>query len=330
MVNALALKEAIADIEPAVLEALGLDLGPDGVKSACPVHQGDNPTAFVYSLERRSWACWSHHCHHEYGADIIGLVMGVKQCTFSEAINWIVKELKIEPSTLNVEVAQRKQYIRKQKRAAQKSADPTFFDIRPFLADSDNYQYFYRRGLTDQTLKEFGCFVCKGTPRALYNRAVISVRDLQGRVMGLAARQMGEVGDFAKWMYFPEAFANVNVVGGLYESLTKYRSDKIALVEGYFDALRLYQAGFPSGCLLGTQIYAGQIRQLIAAGIKTIYLLLDPDEAGRTASVKIQATLEKYFKVINFTNKLTNDPGDLSDEALQSLVEQLKGTICLK
>ena len=103
IINATALKEAIVDLESEILTRLGLDTNRYGAKCPCPVHNGDNPSGFSYSLEHRSWKCWTHHCESEYGSDIIGLIMGIQKCSFSDALGWIVKEMNIDPANLNVE-----------------------------------------------------------------------------------------------------------------------------------------------------------------------------------------------------------------------------------
>lgn len=315
-INAISLKEAIAETEAEILHALGID----NTKCACPVHMGDNPTGFSYSLERRSWACWTHHCEETYGADIIGLVRGVRRCSFHEAISWIVETLKINPDNLDLSEAKRKQYIRRQHAKKTRQTNNKIFDIRPFLAASGGIEYFKKRGFNDDVIKEFGCFTCLGVPKQLYNRAVISVRNTEGKTIALSARQLDDNENFSKWLFFPDSVNKMSIVGGLYESLRKYPGDTITVTEGYFDVMKIYQAGFPACTVLGTNISLLQIRQLMLSGIKNVYLMMDPDAAGKSAAQKLHAKLNRFFNVIDLTDTLPDDPGDLSTEQLQDIL----------
>ncbi len=59
----------------------------------CPVHEGDNPKAFHAWIREDAldkppfiWRCFTNNCHQDFGATAIGLVRGVKQCSFREAL----------------------------------------------------------------------------------------------------------------------------------------------------------------------------------------------------------------------------------------------------
>lgn len=65
---------------PAILAAHGHRLGRRG---PCPIHGGDNRTAFAHGDE---W--W--HCHTRCGGgDVIKLVQLLRNCTFREAATWL-------------------------------------------------------------------------------------------------------------------------------------------------------------------------------------------------------------------------------------------------
>lgn len=313
----------IEPIETEVLEVLGLNVTQKGVRGPCPVHDGDNSTGFTYSLKDRKWTCWTNHCEKQYGWDIIGLVRGIRKLGYHEAVEWLVKEFKLKNSAEILDKYLLRKYIKKQL-AVKHRAQPKehFFDLRPYLAAGGSREYFHKRGFNNDTLNDFGCFVCQGMPKALYARAVISVHDLKGRVVGMAARQIDNTIDYCKWLYFPESFKPSEYIGGLYESCKKYKKDTITLCEGYFDAMAIYQAGAPAGAILGTHLYLGQVKQLIESGIKNVNLLLDPDDAGEKAAPVIIDRLSKYFKVSNYTGKLPNDPGDLPPGQLQAFLTE--------
>lgn len=72
---------------PAVLVAHHL---PARRRGPCPVHGGDNPSAFQCDEER--WHCWSH-CG---GGDVIDLVERLREVDTGSAIEWLANFAGLE------------------------------------------------------------------------------------------------------------------------------------------------------------------------------------------------------------------------------------------
>lgn len=66
--------------------------------SACPLHSGDNPTAFVIWPETQTWRCFTG-CNH--GGDAIDLVMCWKGYEFLEALRWLADWARVDLTSLN-------------------------------------------------------------------------------------------------------------------------------------------------------------------------------------------------------------------------------------
>jgi hypothetical protein len=67
----------------AVAEAAGAHFR--GNSSACPIHGGDNPTAFSIFDDGRAWKCWTHTAECNAGGhDGIALLMALNGWTFKE------------------------------------------------------------------------------------------------------------------------------------------------------------------------------------------------------------------------------------------------------
>ena len=68
-----------------VLEAHGLNTHlrkrGDELVGPCPLHQGDNPTAFRVHAERNLWHCWTA-CG---GGDVVDLVRMIHRCSYAQA-----------------------------------------------------------------------------------------------------------------------------------------------------------------------------------------------------------------------------------------------------
>lgn len=122
------------------------------------------------------------------------------------------------------------------------------------------------------------------------DRIMIPLRDRQGRVIGFGARRVKDDPRVAKYINSPESpiFRKRQELYGLYECLqfNHNRPDSIIVVEGYLDALSLYQAGFTNVvAALGTALTSEHIK-LMQRYTKSIVLCFDGDQAGRDATWK--------------------------------------------
>jgi DNA primase len=104
----------------------------------------------------------------------------------------------------------------------------------------------------------------------------------------------------------------------------------LVLVEGFFDAAKLVEAGCRNvGALMGAHISAEQIERLrwirSRIGFPRIVLFLDRDEAGRKGTCRAVELLGQSFEVSVFDWVRTlipysvKDPADMSLEQLQFL-----------
>ena len=66
--------------------------------SACPLHGGDNPTAFVIWPETQTWKCFTR-CNQ--GGDVIDLVRRWKGFEFIEAVRWLADWARVDLMSLN-------------------------------------------------------------------------------------------------------------------------------------------------------------------------------------------------------------------------------------
>lgn len=108
---------AVEHIET-IIEDLDLKLKFNGrfYVGSCPIHGGDNPTAFNLFIDGDTfpgyWCCYTHHCE-EKGSGLLRLVQRVLRVSESKAIQWLEErsslpsrkpEIIVEPNKeINIE-----------------------------------------------------------------------------------------------------------------------------------------------------------------------------------------------------------------------------------
>lgn len=119
------------------------------------------------------------------------------------------------------------------------------------------------------------------------SRVMFPIRDLRRKVIGFGGRILGE--GMPKYLNSPETQL-FNKGRALY-LLEKAReaaakNDTLVIVEGYFDAIALHQAGIMNAvATLGTALTPDHIRT-IRRYVTKVVLLFDPDEAGVRAALR--------------------------------------------
>jgi DNA primase len=98
-------------------------------------------------------------------------------------------------------------------------------------------------------------------------------------------------------------------------------SGRVIVVEGYFDCLRVHQAGFRRvvalmGCALSVQQEA-----LLLERFQTVLLMLDGDESGREASRALATRLSKRGSVEVVRVPDGAQPDQLPPEVVRRLLE---------
>ena len=119
------------------------------------------------------------------------------------------------------------------------------------------------------------------------NRLLFTISDLHGRAIGFGGRVMDD--SLPKYINSPESpiYRKSEVLFGLDLAKKGMREQGSAIiVEGYFDHLALYRAGFSNVvATCGTALTPGHLKVLRRYAEK-VYMLFDGDEAGRKATVR--------------------------------------------
>jgi DNA primase len=119
-------------------------------------------------------------------------------------------------------------------------------------------------------------------------RLMFPIRDSQGRVLAFGGRVLDPQRS-PKYINSPESplYSKSRNVYGLYEARAAIASaDRAIVVEGYLDAIAVWQAGFKETVAsLGTALTVDQLR-LVGRHTRNVFACFDGDGAGRKASLR--------------------------------------------
>ncbi len=274
-------------------------------KGLCPFHNEKTPS-FVVSESKQIFTCFGCGA----GGDVISFVEKYYNLDFKGAAEMLASEYGIDVKFSFGNSEEKDELYEINREAA------VFFYKALRERPNEGYRYMRSRGLTDDTLKQFGIGWADGEWTSLIDhltglgyektkltelglasqkgdryydkfrsRVIFPIINTGGKIIGFGGRIVGE-GE-PKYLNSPETmiFKKKNNLYGL--NLTREsvsREDRIILVEGYMDVISLYQAGIRNvSASLGTALTHEQAR-LIKRYTSNVTLSYDADEAGQDAA----------------------------------------------
>ena len=151
------------------------------------------------------------------------------------------------------------------------------------------YTYFKNKGVDEKILLELGLISeSKGKYYDKFrNRVMFPIINTSGKVIGFGGRAIGD--DNPKYLNSPEnkVFQKKNNLYALNTTKQDIGKDGYAiLVEGYMDAISLYQGGVRNvAASLGTALTENQTK-LLKRYTKSVVLSYDADAAGQNAAMR--------------------------------------------
>jgi DNA primase len=250
--------------------------GKDQYRGCCPIHRGDGRDAFHANLARNIFHCFSCRA----GGTVLDFVAAIEVCSLFEAAQKLqaMRCSSIPTSTGKELVTERR-----------KVSPPLRFKLtgvdcaHPYLAE---------RGITEGTAIEFGIGFYAG-PGLMHGRLVIPIHNADGDLVAYCGRSV----DQAQPRYrVPPGFAKSEILFNIHRAASG-GDNSVVLVEGFFDCMKVHQAGIRSVVgLMGSALYEPQ-RQILLGRFRQIVLLLDGDPTGRKASTVIARKLRPDCEV---------------------------------
>jgi len=290
----------------------------------CPFHTEKSPS-FSVNAARQFFHCFG--CG--VGGDVFSFLMKVEGLAFPDAVRRLAEPLgiELEERTPSPEEEQRQRQRERLYRVNDVTA--AYFhqllmeDSRGELArkymkargygrkaaaeyqigfSSDSWdglkKYLEEQGLAADDVRALGLIRSGKQGRGDYDlfrgRLIFPIYDLSGRIAAFAGRVLND--GKPKYINSPESpiYHKGQVLFGLYQARQAMRrSGEVLLVEGYFDQLALYRAGFPQVvATCGTALTLDHVR-LLKRYVQRVVLLFDQDAAGRKATFKAMTVLQE-------------------------------------
>jgi DNA primase len=317
------LKENINVLE--LLKLYGVDnyTGTSKVRCKCPIHGGNNPTSFVYDVEKKLWFCHSG-CYR--GGDIFDFIMMKENLSFMQSVHYLAELFKFDISSMTIEM-RTIDYIQDTRKWIQQMTKHTTvqnieeYDITQLgkLYGLNSYRNF-----TEEILDYFMVKYCekavicdKISKKEIYvtKRIVVPIyyNDI---LIGVTMRKTLKH-DSPKWLHQPSGI----YMGNYIYNINKIKQDKpIMIVEGCGDVWNAYQNGYENTVgMFGAHMTDTQKTILLSTTYELI-LALDPDYAGIKAMQNIWERLRLKMNIRFLNVPIGQDVGDLTKEKTSELL----------
>lgn len=309
----------------------------------CPFHNEKTPS-FSVSASKQMYHCFG--CG--VGGNVFTFIMEYENYSFIEALKFLAERAGIAlPEQEYSEEAKRQSDLKGRLLEVNKQAAKYFYYQLQSPRGHTAYEYLVKRGLSEETIKQFGLGYSnpfsddlykylkglgyeddflklsglvtideqRGGTDKFWNRVMFPIMDVNHRVIGFGGRVMGD--GLPKYLNSPETmlFDKSRNLYGLNFARAS-RKSSLLICEGYMDVIALHQAGFTNAvAALGTAFTTFHAN-LLKRYTNEVLLTFDSDAAGTQAAVRAIPILKEAglsIKVINM--KPYKDP----DEFIKAL-----------
>jgi DNA primase len=271
-----------------VLAHYGVQLHATGgeLRGQCPLPEHtsrESRNSFSVNTARNLWCCQSQSCIHardgELGGTVLDLVARLERCSIRDAAARLTEWFgAVEVTRAPAQVA---------------SASQTNLPLRFQLTGLDHcHPYLEGRGVTPATARTLGIGYYGG-PGMMQGRVVIPIHDRADRLLAYAGRSIQ--GEDPKYR-FPPGFHKSQELFLLHRARHS-GNDEVIVVEGFFDAAKVRQAGHRNVVALMGSSLSDLQAELLQKHFRSTVLMLDGDAAGQAATEAITRRLSQVMDV---------------------------------
>jgi len=294
-------------------EVPGLRRHQDQLEGCCPIHRGKRDDSFRASLSKNVFHCFACQAH----GNVLDLVAAMEKCSIREAACRLQEWFGIAVSSASARPGPWSAGKRELVREKEGCNPPLHFAL---TGVDHAHPYLQQRGIDRATAAEFGIGFYGG-PGLMSGRVVIPIRHASGEIVAYAGRALdGRSPKYKLPAGFRKAWELFNI-----QRAVATGSQTVIVVEGYFDCVRVHQAGFPFVvALMGSSLSASQER-VLAERFEQVFLMLDGDAAGCAASRVIGARLSEACSVARVNVPEGAQPDQLSPTVIRDLILDATG-----
>jgi hypothetical protein len=354
--------ELIAENIESISDYFDMELveGKKCYMGCCPIHGGDNPTAFnFYTTEGYgmvgNWVCNTHQCHEFFGRNAMGLIRGLlsvknhnwsqendKNTSFGEAVSWCEEFFKTAykgtKKTNTISGMINRLYTKKSLEYAMNITQDQYLKSGITFPD----KYFLNRGYSEKTLNEFSVGFCSNASKPMYNRSIVPLHNANGtRIIGCSGRMVWSRCDVCRCFHDPKKMCPNKDYRGMYSkwkhskafpsehSLYSFHRAKkpigqtgiAILTEGQPNVWRLFEAGFPMSLgCFGANFTPEQKKRLDSAGAHTIIIVPDADEASEKFVKKIIELCKNSYNIVTIEPSYDDDIGECNIDTVKTIL----------
>jgi len=322
-----------------LLENLGVKAEretPKEIRSSCPIHAGDNRTAFRFNKQTHTWVCFTHKCHDTFGNDTIGLIRGLLGLDFMGAVAYL-KQLVGDISGVDFIESKRKREINSFMQSY------SSITMRPDSVNEASLEKFkgYRSsffnsdGFKNETLDYFEIAGGWKDKQDLI-RDIIPIRAETGELLAYSLRDIRkDVEADDKYILTP-GFDKQNCLYNLDKVVDMADKVPIIVVEGFKSVWRLYDYGIKNVvATMGSSITEGQQFLLYMYALKGVVVMFDNDIAGVSGITKALEDMSSKVDILPvFIQEVDEngnglDPADLTKEQVHEYLDTyfIKGEV---
>jgi DNA primase len=292
----------------------------DELRGRCPIHKGEGQNTFHVNVIKNAFNCFSCKAR----GNVLDFVAAMENCSVRDAAvklkAWFAipapeqGTVKSRPKTPGTKAV-------KDNRVGETVAanKPLGFALK---GTEPSHPYLQNRGISKQTAEEFGIgyFAGRGS---MHGRIVIPIHDEHGMLLAYAGRA---VDDSEPKYKLPAGFHKSLVVYNLHRATAGAATPStVVLVEGFFDCIRVQEAGYPAAALMGSSLSTVQ-EELLCGHFNAAVILLDGDETGRKGTEECLLRLGRRIWTKAVCLPDGKQPDQLSGEELRQLLGQTKST----
>lgn len=303
------------DIADIVSHHVSLTKAGQNLKGLCPFHQEKSPS-FTVSPSRQIFHCFGCGA----GGNVFTFLTRITGVSFPEVVRDLGRKVGIEVEEAAAHVGPQAAQTNRVEQLNQATAAWFQQNLRDEQAGVGAREYLESRGIQQTTIDQFGIgvapaewdgllkaltkkgfsqgdlvtaglVVARDSGSGFYDRfrarVMFTITDLRKRVVGFGGRVLGE--GMPKYLNSPDTplFKKGQTLFAFDHAREAIaRTKTVIVVEGYFDAIALHQAGIThTVATLGTALTPEHI-QVLRRFASNVVLLFDPDAAGVRAALR--------------------------------------------